>query len=362
MDASIRLIQYEEVSNSPAMKKLILAIETSCDETALALLEARGTSKLPAFRVIRELIASQIAVHRPFGGVVPNLAKREHQRNLPVLFDEMFPAPYSMENVDLIAVTSGPGLEPALWTGINFAEQLGEAYGKPVLGTNHLEGHLWSFLLPRKGMHMTQKKLASFFPAVALIVSGGHTILLLVKDLTHWKRIGETRDDAVGEAFDKVARLLDLPYPGGPEISKLGERGDREAIFFPQPMVHAKNYDFSFSGLKTSVLYYLKDHPRARKADVAASFEYAAVSVLAEKTMRAAQEFEAHSILLSGGVAANLFLRETMKQWVKKARIPLLVSEAKYNTDNAAMIGVAAYINTLRRKKYRLEANGSLGI
>lgn len=345
------------------MKKIILAIETSCDETAISVIEGSGTAAFPRFKVLKHVVSSQIAVHRPFGGVVPNLAKREHLKNLPVLLDKLLNSQFSILNsIDFIAVTVGPGLEPALWAGINFAKDLGDRYKKPVLGVNHLEGHLWSFLLPQKGVCWSKEKIKKLFPAVGLIVSGGHTVLLRVEGLTRWKKFGETRDDAAGEAFDKVARLLDLPYPGGPEISKLALRGNRTAIPFPQPMIHAKNYDFSFSGLKTSVLYYLKDHPRTRKADVAASFEFAAVNVLTEKTMRAVREFGARSVLLSGGVAANTYLRETLAVRAKKEKIAFLVSDVQYNTDNASMIGAAAYMNLLRKKKYRLVANGNLGI
>ncbi|MEK7607991.1 MAG: tRNA (adenosine(37)-N6)-threonylcarbamoyltransferase complex transferase subunit TsaD [Patescibacteria group bacterium] len=346
------------------MKKIIiLAIETSCDETALSLVEASGTISFPSFQVKESIISSQIAVHRPFGGVVPNLAKREHEKNLPVLFKKLLAANRSLvKNIHCIAVTVGPGLEPALWAGITFAQTIGKQLKKPVMGVNHLEGHLWSFLLPKKGVRWSKKKIKNLFPAVGLIVSGGHTMLLRIDGLTKWKKIGETRDDAAGEAFDKVARLLSLPYPGGPEISKLAKKGDRTSISFPQPMVHAKNFDFSFSGLKTSVLYYLRDNPSAQKKDVAASFEHAAVSVLAEKTMRAVSRINAKSVLLSGGVAANTYLREVLLSRTRKAKIPFIVSEAQYNTDNASMVGAAAYINLLRKKKYRLRANGNLGI
>ena len=263
------------------MGKLILGIETSCDETGLALVEAAGGLKSPRFKVLKNLVSSQVKIHAPYGGVVPNLAKREHLKNLPVLYKKLMAKPYTLDP-ELIAVTVGPGLEPALWTGINFAKSLINAdqtadkrrFKKPKLvGVNHLEGHLYSFLLP------SQKKTASskfqalsskrIFPAIALIVSGGHTILLLVKDLKIWKKLGETRDDAVGEAFDKVARLLKLPYPGGPALEKLALRGDPKAIEFPRPMIHEKNYDFSFSGLKTSVLYFLRDFKAGKFSSLA---------------------------------------------------------------------------------------------
>src|SRR5258708_7213874 len=292
----LRLINKPYTINS--MK--ILAVETSCDETGIALLEATGGVRAPRFKVLTNLVASQIKIHRPFGGVVPNLAKREHLKNLPVLFKKLA-AKHKNLKPDLITATVGPGLEPALWTGIGFAKDLAKQYDIPLAGANHLEGHLYSFLL--------SGSVSNIFPAIALIVSGGHTILLRVESFSKWRRLGETRDDAAGEAFDKVARLLDLPYPGGPEIEKIAKHGDPAAIVFPRPMLHDKSYDFSFSGLKTSVLYYLRDHKKANKADVAASFQQAAFDVLVTKTIRAARESDARSVMLSGGVAANRGLR-----------------------------------------------------
>jgi len=377
----------------------ILAIETSCDETAIALMEASGGLKNPRFKILKNLVASQIKIHRPFGGVVPNLAKREHAKNLPALFWKIFGISKSefliskqipniksqIQNIDLIAVTVGPGLEPCLWTGINFAKEL---YSKlrthnsklKIVGASHLEGHLYSFLLPDKMLPYREAR-KNIFPAVALIISGGHTILILMKDLTHYKKLGETRDDAVGEAFDKVARLLDLPYPGGPEIEKLAlslSKGEK-LIPFPRPMIHQKNYDFSFSGLKTAILYYLRDQQlKAKslklKADVAASFQAAAFDVLISKTLRAAKEFNAKSIMISGGVAANKTLKKEFQKAItnlrpttNNQRLELLITE--FPTDNAAMIAVAGYINYSRNlpagkagKNRRLIANGNLGL
>ncbi|MEK7114489.1 MAG: tRNA (adenosine(37)-N6)-threonylcarbamoyltransferase complex transferase subunit TsaD [Patescibacteria group bacterium] len=399
----------------------ILAIETSCDETAVALVEAKGELKNPRFKILENLVASQIKIHRPFGGVVPNLAKREHLKNLPILFKKLVASGYWL-SPDLIAVTVGPGLEPALWTGINFAKEL---YSKlkthnsklKLVGVSHLEGHLYSFLLShtkealpyreaRKESQWKESQWSNIFPAIHLLVSGGHTILILMKDLIHYKKLGETRDDAVGEAFDKVARLLDLPYPGGPEIEKFAKKGNSEAINFPRPMMNQKNYDFSFSGLKTAVLYYLKNNenlplrkvsrspsgygssearergressgrasgwasetPSFREAslsDVAASFQQAAFDVLISKTLRAAKEFKAKSIMISGGVAANKTLKKEFQKAIKfqfsNSKIPqLLITE--FPTDNAAMIAVAGHINYLRKKNRRLIANGNLGL
>ncbi len=414
----------------------ILAIETSCDETAISLLDASGGLAKPKFKILKHLVASQVKVHRPFGGVVPNLAKREHLKNLPVLLGKIFPdfklpacadgsagrqnpnfkqIPKSkIPKIDLIAVTVGPGLEPALWTGINFAKSLIKAdiyadkrglisenlrrnprkSAPKLVGVNHLEGHLYSFLLPQRDTkreaQVMKHKLNEVFPAVALIVSGGHTILLLMKNLKTIKKLGETRDDAVGEAFDKVARMLRLPYPGGPELEGLARKGNPQAIEFPRPMLEQKNYDFSFSGLKTAVLYYLRDadgrgsirrstqisrnfisenqrsNPRksADMEDVAASFQRAAIDVLVGKTLRAARAFGANAIMISGGVAANRELRKRFKLEIQKLEklrnLDLLIPDFRFCTDNASIIGAAGYIALLRKRSRRLEARGNL--
>jgi len=350
----------------------ILAIETSCDETSLAILDAKGGFSAPKFKVLKHLITSQVKLHEPFGGVVPNIAKREHIKNLPLLYKEMFSEgakeKAEWKKISLITVTVGPGLEPALWAGIEFAKKLSEDWKKPLIGVNHMEGHLWSFLLDPKKKYDAKK----VFPSIALLVSGGHTILLLMKDIKTWKKLGETRDDAVGEAFDKVARVLKLPYPGGPQIERLAKEGNENAIEFPRPMMHDKNYDFSYSGLKTSVLYYCRDNPTANPADVAASFQNAATEVLVKKAMRAAREFSAKgesasggkvkSIILAGGVAASGYLREKLGAEIKKAKMIFLVPGFTFNTDNAAMIGAAGYFNYLRKKKRPLIAKGDMGI
>jgi N6-L-threonylcarbamoyladenine synthase len=342
----------------------ILAIETSCDETGIALVEASGGINNPRFKVIKNLVSSQINIHRPFGGVVPNLAKREHLKNLPVLYKKMFGTAATekklWKEIDFITVTVGPGLEPALWTGIEFAKKLSAEHKKPLVGANHLEGHLSSFLLPKP--QEKEKITTNYFPAIALIVSGGHTILLEVSSFSKCKRLGETRDDAAGEAFDKVARLLDLPYPGGPEIEKLAKKGKPNAIVFPRPMLNDKSYDFSFSGLKTAVLYYVRDHKTAKAEDIAASFQQAAIDILIAKTIRAARASDAHSIILCGGVAANKTLRASIKKAAKKVGLPCFVPETKYNLDNAAMIASAGYLAYLNKRNYPFRANGSLEV
>ncbi|MBI2592939.1 MAG: tRNA (adenosine(37)-N6)-threonylcarbamoyltransferase complex transferase subunit TsaD [Candidatus Colwellbacteria bacterium] len=317
----------------------ILGIETSCDETALAIVEARGR-KNPGFKILKNIVSSQIKTHRPYGGVVPNLAKREHLKNLPIVLKKIKP---DWKEIDLIAVTNGPGLEPALWTGINFAKSLAEKYKKPLMGVNHLEGHLYSPLIELKSN-------ANIYPAIGLIISGGHTIIVVQKSLTSWEKIGETRDDAVGEAYDKVARLLGLPYPGGPEIERLALQGNPNAINFPRPMLNTKSDDFSFSGLKTAVLYYLRDNPKFKKADVAASFEEATIDVFLKKTIKAALEYKAKSIYLGGGVAANKTLRKALKKESDKWRIKFITPSIKLSTDNAAMIAEASYINFISKK------------
>ncbi len=362
----------------------IFAIETSCDETSLALIEVEDKfnfklNKFPKFKIIKNLVSSQIKIHAPYGGVVPNLAKREHLKNLPILFKKISGADLKQNNqklknflkkIDLIVVTVGPGLEPALWTGINFALNLKKIYKEnnlkhpKIIGASHLLGHLYSFLFDKQ---VKDKKINDVFPAISLIVSGGHTILLKFENLFQYKKIGETLDDACGEAFDKVARMLELPYPGGPQIEKLAQQGNPFAINFPRPMLNQNSYNFSFSGLKTSVLYYLQSNSNILldeklKANVAASFEEAAFDVLVKKTKKAIEEFGTKSIMLSGGVAANKFLRKKFKELAKNKKILFFAPPFVYNTDNAAMIGISGYMLFLKNKSFPLKAKGDLNI
>ncbi len=343
----------------------ILAIETSCDETALALLSCTGGLRAPKFKVLKSLISSQISVHRPFGGVVPNLAKREHLIHLPLLFEEMKKT-IKKTKIDVVAVTVGPGLEPALWTGIGFAKEIHKKYfpKAKLIGVNHMEGHLFSFLLSQESAKQTYsvKNLSKLFPAIGVVVSGGHTMLIKMESLTKWKKLGETRDDAIGEAFDKVARVLKLPYPGGPEIEALAKKGNSKAIAFPRPMIGSPDYEFSFSGIKTSVLYYMRDNPDANTADVAASFQQAAVDVMVKKTEKAVRQFSAQSILLSGGVAANTALRTSLASKADELHARFFAPSHAFNTDNAAMIGVAGYISHLRKKNRRLTADANISL
>lgn len=377
----------------------ILSIETSCDETALAIVECSGTAKKPVFNVLKTVVNSQIELHREWGGVVPNIAKREHIQNLPKLLKNLELRTKDLERIDAVAVTVGPGLEPALWAGIEFAKELAARLNKPLLGANHMEGHVFSILLdaensithnaarrtPDSG-NVSRKALSVkpiAFPAIGLVVSGGHTILVLMKSYTQWRNLGETRDDAAGEAFDKVARLLGLPYPGGPEISKLALKGDAKAIAFPRPMLNLPGYEFSFSGIKTSVLYYLRDHslrdtPHASRdtrsenvkriasgvqratANVAASFQQAVLDCLIKKTMKAAREFSAQTVFVCGGVAANKELRRQLLVECHKWGIQFTAPANEYNTDNAAMIAAAAYLAALRKKKYKFIADSTM--
>ncbi|KKU11579.1 MAG: putative tRNA threonylcarbamoyladenosine biosynthesis protein Gcp [Parcubacteria group bacterium GW2011_GWB1_45_7] len=346
----------------------ILAIETSCDETAAALVEASDGLKNPKFRVLKNIVSSQIETHRPYGGVVPLLAKREHIRNLPIVLKQVQGKSKNekvkIDDVDIVAVTVGPGLEPALLVGIEFAKHLAKKLKKKLVGANHLEGHLYSFLLTQESKKEKGERRKLEFPAIGLIVSGGHTILLLMNKLESWKKIGETRDDAVGEAFDKVARMLGLPYPGGPEIERLAKTGNPHAIEFPRPMIHHKNFDFSFAGLKTAVYYETrnKKFTRKQKADLAASFQEAAVDVLARKTMRAVEAFGAKSVILAGGVAANKALRTRIGKECKKLGKSFFVSDFKYSGDNASMIAAATYINLLKKKAYHVKMQANLNL
>ncbi|MEX2054003.1 MAG: tRNA (adenosine(37)-N6)-threonylcarbamoyltransferase complex transferase subunit TsaD [Candidatus Colwellbacteria bacterium] len=336
----------------------ILSIETSCDETAMALVDCGGGLKKPRFKVLKSEISSQIEIHREYGGVVPGLAKREHLKNLPLIYKKLI-NDKEWEGIDAIAVTVGPGLEPALWAGIEFARALAKEKKKPLLGGNHLEGHLYSPLLSLKEKDPNPK-----LPVVGLVVSGGHTILLILESMDSWKKIGETRDDAVGEAFDKVARLLGLPYPGGPEIQRVAEGGDATSMDLPRPMLDQDNFDFSFSGLKTAVLYAVRDKKLTPKlvADTAASFQRAAIETLIEKTAKAAWLHRAKSVFLAGGVAANKPLREGLARRAKEENLDFHVSEFKYSTDNAAMIAVGAYLNHERGKKYQIKAQANLNL
>ena len=339
---------------------LILGIETSCDETSVSFLEVKQKSGKPVFKVLSNVVSSQVKFHAKFGGVVPSLAARKHSENIDKVFNLALKESKISKKPDLIAVTKGPGLAPSLLVGVNFAKFLSWSSGIPLVGVNHLEGHIYSNWLTPIGKISNLKSQISNqiqFPAVVLIVSGGHTELILMKNYGKYVLLGQTLDDAAGECFDKVARLLNLGYPGGPIIDELAKQGDPETFDFPSPLIHSKDYNFSFSGLKTAVLYFLRDknfdfsavgkknskfsqkQEQLRK-NICASFQAAAVKVLVKKTLRAAQEFNAESIFVGGGVAANSFLKESFLE-----ESDAIFPERDYITDNAAMIACAGFWN-----------------
>ncbi|MEK7570250.1 MAG: tRNA (adenosine(37)-N6)-threonylcarbamoyltransferase complex transferase subunit TsaD [Patescibacteria group bacterium] len=315
----------------------ILGIETSCDDTSIAVVEThRG-----CYRVISMVTASQVLAHRKTGGVVPEVAAREHAATImPTLEAALRKAHTKLAGIDAIAVTSGPGLSTALLVGVETARTLSFALNKPLIGVNHIAGHLASCWL-----NDTQPQL----PALALVVSGGHTELLwLEKDKV--KLIGKTRDDAAGECFDKAAKLMGLPYPGGPAIGQLALKG-RAIIPLPRPMLKEQNFEFSFAGLKTAVATFVQKHPRLNpqgKADLAASVQTAIVDVLVGKTLRAAQTKKPKCILLGGGVAANSVLRERLAKESQAAGFHFSVAPLQYTTDNGAMIAVAGAMELAR--------------
>ena len=360
-------LESSNLSSSAHKIMKILAIETSCDETAICLLECSGSLPSPSFKVIANSLISQIDIHKEYGGVFPMLAKREHTKNLPIILDKVLKDagedPKKPE-IDYIAVTSGPGLEPALWTGIVFAEELGQRWGKKVIPINHMEGHLFSSIFENTD--------PLEFPAIALLVSGGHTELVLVEDFDKFRIIGRTRDDAVGEAFDKVARLLDLPYPGGPKISELADRArerNTKGVFnFPRPMMKTNDFDFSYSGLKTSVLYAMQKLDSINtetKEDIALGFEEAAIEPLIYKTKKAIEEFGVRTIILGGGVSANTYLQSELNKLSNEYGLPLHLPKKDLSTDNAIMIAVAAYIRVTTNRETTPEkiiARGNLSL
>ena len=363
----------------------ILSIETSCDDTSISIMEAKGSITNASFKILAHSSNSQIKIHIPYGGIFPALAKREHLKNLPILLEEVLRCSKSnFKQIKLITVTSGPGLEIALWTGIVFAKELAEKWKVPLMPVNHMEGHLFSVFGKNKGKFKTCLPVGRF-PVLALLVSGGHTQLVLSKKFMQYEIIGETLDDAIGEAFDKVARMLGLPYPGGPEISKLAQRqreimhlrsiaqvGEPSIANFqqkimcaeqmhnfslPRPMLHNKNLDFSFSGLKTAVLYLIRDLGGIEKiseeirAKIALEFENAAIECLVYKTQKAIEEHKIKTLIVAGGVSANKYLRSEMAKLAKKEKIKLLFPPKELTGDNSVMIGIAGYLNYLKNKK-----------
>lgn len=317
------------------MSQLILGIESSCDETGVALVRIPDDGGVPS--LLAHALHSQIDMHRAYGGVVPELASRDHiRRVLPLTKQVMEDTGKSLQDVDVVAFTRGPGLAGALLVGAGVACALGAALDKPVLGVHHLEGHLLSPFLSEDPPE---------FPFVALLVSGGHTQLMRVDGVGRYEVLGETIDDAAGEAFDKSAKVMGLPYPGGPVLSKLAESGDPEAFKLPRPLLHSGDLDFSFAGLKTAVLTQAKklgDELEARKADLAASAQAAIVEVLVKKTLNALKQTGMNRVVVAGGVGANKQLREQLNRECAKRKIRVHYPELHLCTDNGAMIAMAA--------------------
>lgn len=387
----------------------VLAIETSCDETAVALLEVTEVGEAVHFNVLGNTLLSQINIHKKYGGVFPALAKREHAKNLvPVLIASLEEAGvlkkehslleselqeklrvllareselcdaliiFLQENappdIDAIAVTCGPGLEVALWVGVNFARALSLVWNKPIIAVNHMEGHVFSSLV-----HIENERSYTLsktqLPLLALLISGGHTELILMKEWLQYELLGQTRDDAVGEAFDKVARMMNLPYPGGPEISRLSER-DREdertnPFNLPRPMIDSPDYDFSFSGLKTAVMYVVKEKQEltdVEREQLARAFEDAVSDVLWRKTAKALQETSARTLVIGGGVSANTHLKRVFREHMAREfpDVTFTLPPSFMTTDNAVMIALAGYARRKdARRKDGIVAEGNLSL
>ncbi len=310
---------------------LILGIETSCDETAASVVQ-------DGHSILSNVVASQIEIHAQYGGVYPEIASREHVlKIIPVIEESLKTANVSFGDLAAIAVTHGPGLAGSLLVGVNAAKGIAFANDLPLIGVNHLEGHIYASWLDGA----SNAQVENPFPLVALLVSGGHSELVLMRGHGDYQQLGCTLDDAAGEAFDKVARLLGLTYPGGPAIQKAAEQGNPDAFKLPRAWLRG-TYDFSFSGLKTAVLHLVQkfEGKRLPVPDIAASFQVAVADVLAEKTMRAAEEYGAAQVVLAGGVAANACLRKTM---IERAQVPLVIPPIKLCMDNGAMIAAAAW-------------------
>ena len=388
----------------------ILSIESSADETAVAILEVTGAK--PKGRILAHTVASQIELHTQYGGIFPMMAKREHAKNIfPIFIDtlkqagmytlakklEKIPeekimkilerendlgAIFAMElpkikkpKIDKIAVTVGPGLAPALWVGISFAKALATAWNIPIVPVNHMEGHLLSSVVKNAHEKFDLTTATKELPAISLLVSGGHTDIVLFKKMGTYKLVGQTRDDAAGEAFDKVARMLELPYPGGPQISKLADQYremqkngfvSQKPVVLPRPMMYSKDFDFSFSGLKTSVLYLIRDIGKIddnKKMEIACEFENAVVDVLIHKTLAAIKKHKAKSIMIGGGVSANKELQTRFVTEAAKIGLPVHLPTKNLSTDNAIMIAIAGYFaKPVPITSKKLVATGNLAL
>jgi N6-L-threonylcarbamoyladenine synthase len=316
--------------------KLILSIESSCDETSAAVVK-------DGREVLSNIIATQIDTHKKYGGVVPEVASRMHIEVVDsVVKNALEEAKVALDDIDAIGVTYGPGLVGALLVGLQYAKGLAYSTNKPLIGVNHIEGHISANYIEHKDLKP---------PFVSLVVSGGHTFIVHVKDYGEYEVIGQTRDDAAGEAYDKVARAIGLGYPGGPKIDKLAKEGNPNAIAFPRANFHDNSLDFSFSGVKSAVLNYLNkckmQNIEYNKADVAASFQAAVIDVLKQNVLKTCREKEVDKIAIAGGVASNSSLRSTLIESAEKEGIKVLFPSPVLCTDNAAMIGSAAYFNLL---------------
>lgn len=344
----------------------ILGIESSCDESAIALLEIKNQK----VKIIKNIISSQIDIHKKYGGIIPEIAARAHCENFPPILKN---AKINFQEIDYIAATYGPGLITSLMTGFELGKTLSYIYKKPLIPINHIEAHIYSNWLSYP--ELFSKKT---FPALAVVISGGHTQLFLMKDFGKYKLIGSTVDDAVGEAYDKVAKILNLDYPGGPIISKraskfkakgLDRNGENKSkIKFPRPMMHSKDFNLSFSGLKTAVLYQTKNEARKFNKEIineyCFEFQEAVVEVLTSKIIKAAEKYQIKNIILGGGVSANQRIRENLTKEAQKLKIKTYFPELKHTGDNAAMIAMAGYFNRNKAKKdyFKLSANPNLSL
>ncbi|MDD3919439.1 MAG: tRNA (adenosine(37)-N6)-threonylcarbamoyltransferase complex transferase subunit TsaD, partial [Candidatus Pacebacteria bacterium] len=361
----------------------ILAIETSCDDTGVAVLE-----KKKKIKVLSDFLSCQNDIHSEYGGVNPSIAKREHAKNIfPVFFSSLkkakllkkgkteinpeidnilerypelleelktFFSQYKKPDIDQIAVTAGPGLEPCLWVGINFAKALSLAWNVPLLEVNHIEAHIL--------VNFIKENRKEVFPALSFVISGGNTKLFLMQKLGIYKEIGSTRDDAIGECFDKTARMLKLPYPGGIEISKRAKKVKKSRFKLPRPMIRSHDYDFSFSGLKTAVLYEIKDRKIDEKEinELCFEIEEAVKDVIVSKIEKAILEFNPKSLFIGGGVSANKKIQQELKKLTKKHKLQFFAP--KYTTDNAVMIGVTALLSPKKENYDKIKANSNLNL
>jgi N6-L-threonylcarbamoyladenine synthase len=324
----------------------VLGIETSCDETAAAVV-------LDGKQILSNVIASQIDLHQIFGGVVPEIAARKHIETVfPVIDQALSEAKVTLDEIEIIAVTYGPGLVGGLLVGLQAAKSIAFALNKPLVGVNHIEGHIYANVLAHTDLEP---------PLICLTVSGGHTDLLYIPEFGDYEILGRTRDDAAGEAFDKVARAIGLGYPGGPKIDKLAKEGNKQAIQFPRAHIDGAAYDFSFSGLKSAVLNYINSlemkHEEINRADVAASFQEAVVDVLVSRTILAAKNYDMKKVAIAGGVAANSALQKTMQAACIENGLKFYHPSPIYCTDNAAMIGAAAYYEYIKGRRSGLDLN-----